>query len=275
MRQIKINTQNTSTISTFCRKSFIYITSLFCVAISTTSVAQQGQLLWEENFNILNTEIWSIDEGNGCQHGNNMCGWGNGELQSYSESNVSIEEIPNEAGNNALVLQARPDNLNDRAFSSGKINSLNKLAIQYGIIETRLRVPNLTTGLWPAFWMLGTSTKNWPSKGEIDIMEMGHRWEARQAWLTHNGDPSDDENPLRRLTTLLALTQYSMQKRHAFPEMKRAQPAQPTKAIMHIFLRRHLPIGLSPTVYTGPPKKLCFPLSIRGKKPLFMIRRFL
>ncbi|MDO6749234.1 family 16 glycosylhydrolase, partial [Gilvimarinus sp. 1_MG-2023] len=37
------------------------------------------------------------------------------------------------------------------------------------------RVPNLETGLWPAFWLLGTTTASWPAKGEIDMKEMGHR----------------------------------------------------------------------------------------------------
>jgi hypothetical protein len=45
-------------------------------------------------------------------------------------------------------------------------------AFQYGRIEAKIAMPS-AQGLWPAFWMLGSSitTEGWPSCGEIDIME--------------------------------------------------------------------------------------------------------
>ncbi|WP_390590934.1 di-heme oxidoredictase family protein [Simiduia litorea] len=132
-----------------------------------------GNLLFEENFNTFNAAHWNQVEGDGCQIG--LCGWGNQELQWYSANNLSIEDVPNEAGNKALVLQARNETVEGRAFTSGKVDSHNKLAVQYGMIEVRMRVPEVGIGLWPAAWMLGTSTASWPAKGEIDMMEMGHR----------------------------------------------------------------------------------------------------
>ncbi|EEF23117.1 secreted glucosidase, putative, partial [Ricinus communis] len=66
-------------------------------------------------------------------------------------------------------------------FTSGKIDSFNKVQIQYGMIEIRLATPALGTGLWPAAWMLGVSPQAWPRKGEIDIMEMGHKASSRAA----------------------------------------------------------------------------------------------
>ncbi len=141
--------------------------------------AQVGQLLWEEQFNDLDPEIWNVIEGDGCP---NLCGWGNQELEWYAANNVSIEPVPGEAGNSALVLEARREASNGRGFTSGKIDSENGLSIHYGMIETRIRVPDLDLGLWPAFWMLGTSTATWPAKGEIDIMEMGHRRDAIDAF---------------------------------------------------------------------------------------------
>ena len=44
--------------------------------------AQVGNLLWQENFDSLNQDLWTIDIGNGCDQG--LCGWGNQELQSLS-----------------------------------------------------------------------------------------------------------------------------------------------------------------------------------------------
>ena len=63
--------------------------------------AQIGQLLWQEDFNDLNG--WIIETGNG------SWGWGNGELEFYQGSNVFIDSVPGEAGNNALHIVARQE----------------------------------------------------------------------------------------------------------------------------------------------------------------------
>ncbi|MFC4699996.1 di-heme oxidoredictase family protein [Glaciecola siphonariae] len=148
------------------------LSSSFMLLLSAQTHAQQvGELLWEDNFNQLDAQTWNIDIGDGCDQG--LCGWGNQELQWYAENNVSIENIPGESGNRGLVLTARSENVGGKAFTSGKIQSSKKLAVQYGMIEVRMLVSDVETGLWPAAWLLGTSTATWPSKGEIDMMEMG------------------------------------------------------------------------------------------------------
>jgi beta-glucanase (GH16 family) len=153
------------------------VTLLLAVCSASLVSAQIGPVLWEENFDTLDLNRWTVDVGDGCAQG--LCGWGNQELQSYGETNVGIEAVPGEAGNFALVLEARDEVVGGSAFTSGKIQSQNKVAVQYGLVETRVRVPNVDTGLWPATWLLGTSTATWPAKGEIDMMEMGHAWAAR------------------------------------------------------------------------------------------------
>ena len=147
------------------------------LVLSPVCAAQVGQLLWEDNFNTFNQQNWSIDTGDGCDQ--NICGWGNQELQWYAEANVYVAPVPGENGNSALVLEAKDESINGYAFTSGKVNSDKKVAIQYGMIETRILIPDLDTGLWPAAWLLGTSTASWPAKGEIDMMEMGHSLQAR------------------------------------------------------------------------------------------------
>ncbi|MFT7559179.1 MAG: endo-1,3(4)-beta-glucanase [Flavobacteriales bacterium] len=149
----------------------------FTVAVATAMAmssahAQIGDLLWEDNFDTLNSETWTVDIGDGCSEG--LCGWGNLELQSYGESNVYIAPAPGEEGNNALVLEARDEVAGASQFTSGKVKSANNIALQYGMIEYRVMMPSVDQGLWPAVWMLGTSTATWPRKGEIDMMEMGH-----------------------------------------------------------------------------------------------------
>ena len=172
----------------FMLNTSIGVTLLLSLLVCIRTYAQVGEVIWEENFNALDTDIWNVDVGDGCDQG--LCGWGNQELQWYSEDNVSIEPVPGEPGNTALVLEARNQGVGGKAFTSGKIQSNSKLAVQYGMIEVRMRVPNLETGLWPAAWLLGTSTIGWPGKGEIDMMEMGHA----QAERARQGYPAADLN---------------------------------------------------------------------------------
>lgn len=145
----------------------------------TPAHAAVGNLLWEDNFDTLNTDTWTVDVGDGCDQG--VCGWGNAELQWYAESNTYVEAVPGETGNSALVLEARTETSNGYAFTSGKVQSSDKIAVQYGMVEVRMMVPDVGIGLWPAAWMLGTSTQSWPAKGEIDMMEMGQSTYQREA----------------------------------------------------------------------------------------------
>lgn len=49
------------------------------------------------------------------------------------------------------------------------MNTSGQRTWQYGRFVMRAKI-DVDTGLWPAFWTLGTN-KPWPSNGEIDIME--------------------------------------------------------------------------------------------------------
>jgi beta-glucanase (GH16 family) len=162
------------------------------VLFTSSLSAQVGQILWEDNFDSLDATVWSADTGDGCP---DLCGWGNQELQYYQEENISIEEIPGETGNFALVLEARAEAAGGKAFTSGKVTSRNNLAVKYGMIEARIKVPDdVSKGLWPAFWMLGTNEEavGWPNCGEIDLMEMGQSTQFRN----DQGFPFADENDL-------------------------------------------------------------------------------
>ena len=152
----------------------------FCVCFYGYLFAQTGHILWQDDFNTLDSKVWNIDIGDGCDE--NLCGWGNQELQSYQNNNVYIEEIPGEPGNFALVLEARKENSGSSSFTSGKVTTKNNLAVKYGMVEFRIKVPDdLSKGLWPAAWLLGTNQEadGWPYCGEIDMMEMGHNTSFR------------------------------------------------------------------------------------------------
>jgi uncharacterized protein YjdB len=155
--------------------------TLFLVGLlSCAGHAQIGNVLWQENFNTLNTSVWNVTTGDGTGTPAGA-GWGNQELQYYNTPNVYVADVPGEVGNKALVLEAKAEAVGGRAFTSGKVETASKLSVKYGVVEIRARVPNLQTGLWPALWMLGTANVGWPAKGEIDIIEMGQRQAVRVA----------------------------------------------------------------------------------------------
>ena len=169
------------------------------IIILNFSYAQIGEVIWEENFNDL--DDWMIITGNG------SWGWGNGELQFYHEGNVEITEVPGEPGNNALHITAReesgPDIVdqwgNPLNYTSGKVTTKAKIAIKYGVIETRVRVPDLDLGGWPAVWLLGTANYNWPRCGELDMMEMGSRQDFRDLHDEHNGGDGADNSTVNQV----------------------------------------------------------------------------
>ncbi|GGY68684.1 hypothetical protein GCM10011613_11190 [Cellvibrio zantedeschiae] len=132
-----------------------------------------GPLLYEENFNTLDSAVWNSIDSDGCSIG--LCGWGNQELEYYRPGNLSIDNVPFEPGTKALAFQARREAFGGKPFTSGKVTTEGKLQVKYGLVEFRMSTPQVGTGLWPAGWMLGTTLATWPAKGELDIMEMGHR----------------------------------------------------------------------------------------------------
>lgn len=135
------------------------LSSLFLVGVCFTSTAQWTQI-WADEFtdSTLNTNNWTSEIGG--------WGWGNNENQYYTNGdNLSF-------ANGELTITAKQEQFGSNAYTSGKLSSKGKFEIRYGKIEARLKMP-LGQGLWPAFWMLGANIDqvNWPSCGEIDIME--------------------------------------------------------------------------------------------------------
>ena len=106
-------------------------------------------------------------------------GWGNNERQFYTDAiaNASLD------GEGHLRITARESDgslachYGPCEYTSARLLTKDRLEIQYGRIEARIKVP-AGFGLWPAFWMLGADidTVSWPASGEIDIMEFVGRW---------------------------------------------------------------------------------------------------
>lgn len=120
------------------------------------------ELVWREEFDggTLDNRNWSHETGTGRN------GWGNGELQYYREENARVED-------GYLVITAREETFEDSRYTSSRIVTRDKHDFRFGRIDIRALLPE-GQGIWPALWMLGSSTDRgrWPGAGEIDIMEM-------------------------------------------------------------------------------------------------------
>ena len=179
--------------------------SLFLAAItlflsfSMSVSGQVGNLLWEETFETLDN--WMPEYGNG------SWGWGNGELEFYKPENASIAEIPGEPGSSALKITAKEESGpeivdqwgNPLYHTSARLNTRSKVSIKYGMIETRVYIPDINLGGWPAAWLLGTSNYGWPRCGEIDMMEMGHNKAFRDLHDEHNGGNGQDNSTVNQM----------------------------------------------------------------------------
>jgi beta-glucanase (GH16 family) len=154
-----------------------------CSGVSTISVNGRTYTpTWCQEFNGAagppDTSVWNFDLGN-----NN--GWGNNEAEVYcgppgyggnpSQCPTSFSTSTAPAyidGSGHLIIQ--PRNVNG-TWISGRMNTSGKQSFEYGILEASIQAPDVNpSGLWPAFWTLGTDINSdpWPACGESDIMEL-------------------------------------------------------------------------------------------------------
>jgi len=147
----------------------IMVSYLWFCSIAAASNPTGWCLTWSDEFDgpsgsAVDSAKWSFDIGGG--------GWGNRELQSYTNRSANAE-----LQDGALIIRALkekhtgPDNI-ARNYTSARLLTGNKFTQAYGRFEARIKIPD-GRGIWPAFWMLGADfhTAGWPKCGEIDIME--------------------------------------------------------------------------------------------------------
>ena len=121
-------------------------------------------LAWSDEFasGPLNSSTWNYELGAG--------GWGNNELQTYTNS---VNNVHIDSGYlHISALSPVPS-----SYTSGRITTRGKKEFKWFRVDIRAKLPE-GKGIWPAQWMLGAnfSTVGWPKCGEIDIMELvGHQ----------------------------------------------------------------------------------------------------
>ncbi|GAB6930412.1 hypothetical protein JCM10914A_43950 [Paenibacillus sp. JCM 10914] len=144
--------------------SLLLMISLVAILLPVKSAsAATWSLVWSDEFNgtSLNRANWTTEIGTGSG------GWGNNELQYYTERPENLQVT---GGN--LVITARKEGYGGMNYTSARIKTQGLQNFTYGKVEARIKLPS-GQGLWPAFWMLGSNITSvgWPRSGEIDIME--------------------------------------------------------------------------------------------------------
>lgn len=151
--------------------SLITITSLF-IGCSSNNEPEDSytNIVWQDEFDqdgSVDDELWSFDIGTGVEIFGQP-GWGNNELQYYTDRTDNIE-----VKDGMLHITARSESYEGSNFTSAKILTRGKFETTFGRFEARIMLP-FGQGIWPAFWLLGDDsggTVSWPQIGEIDIME--------------------------------------------------------------------------------------------------------
>lgn len=129
-------------------------------------------LKWNDEFNesAINSSNWGYETGDGTDYGL-PAGWGNNELQLYTDTpeNSFIEKDAD--GVSALVIAATEAGTGN--YRSAKLTTQGLQSFRYGKIEARIKLPT-AQGMWPALWMLGDNITeiSWPGCGEVDILEL-------------------------------------------------------------------------------------------------------
>jgi beta-glucanase (GH16 family) len=126
--------------------------------------ATRWALVWQDEFEgpagqPPDGRYWAFDVGTN---------WGNDQLEYDTDrpENVALD------GQGHLAITARRESYEGQPYTSGRIHTQDRFEQQEGRFEARIRLPS-GRGLWPAFWMLGSSfdVVGWPASGEIDVME--------------------------------------------------------------------------------------------------------
>lgn len=190
----KVNMTNLKTIvSLCCIISMLPLQACASVDDDAVTVYPGYKLVFHDEFNVdgkVDSNYWTFDN----NHRNH-------EDQLYTSNNAWV------SGGN-LVIEARKGNVIDSngktwhytsscVVSKGKKSGQYVSAWQYGRFEVRAKIPAYL-GCWPAIWLLGADSGEWPCNGEIDVMEYypdrqtgdellhaNAAWGTQRRWVAH------------------------------------------------------------------------------------------
>lgn len=154
------------------RYKLLFILFLF-IQIGFAQQAEKNnyELVWSEEFDKngkVDEKIWNYEYG---FVRNREDQWYQKD-NAYCKDGLLIIELRKENKPNPYYEEGSQDWKKSRKnikYTSSSLNTAGKKFWKYGRFEMRAKIP-VGSGLWPAFWTLGIE-KEWPSNGEIDIME--------------------------------------------------------------------------------------------------------
>lgn len=157
--------------------------------------ASDWSLVWSDEFmsEKIDQTKWTYDTGNWIVDDNGdgiSPGWGNNELEYYTDSsdNSYIED-------GKLVIEAKKeeepitDKFGSYDYTSAKLKTKGLFSKKYGKFEAKMKLPE-GQGYWPAFWMMPEDEVygDWPTSGEIDIMEAAGKETSEIGGTIHYGE---------------------------------------------------------------------------------------
>jgi beta-glucanase (GH16 family) len=159
------------------RISVCWIVAACATASAADSPGKDWKLVWSDEFDgdKVDRQKWDFDRGNGFfNYDANqwISGWGNGELQYYTDSpdNAFVQD-------GQLHIRAIKESFQGCGYTSARLKTRAKdgkslFSKQYGRIEFKAKLPT-GQGVWPALWMLPQDEKHgpWAASGEIDVLE--------------------------------------------------------------------------------------------------------
>lgn len=159
------------------------LSGLLCLSLTLFSLtAVQGagigagepdewKLVWSDEFNQdgrLDEQVWEYENG---FVRNKELQWYQPE-NAYCKDGVLVIEGRRERRPNPLYEAGSSDWRRGREYveyTAASVKTRGKKEFQYGRLEVRAKIPT-GGGAWPAIWTLGREME-WPSCGEIDVME--------------------------------------------------------------------------------------------------------
>lgn len=149
------------------RTNLIMLSAALCMLQACTAEGHETpdqteeKVFFIDDFTSFDETVWTKES--------HEPGWVNLELQAYDPAYVTTGK---DGDRSVLILTAERK---DGKIFSGRVNSKGKMNFRLRKVEASIRLPKTDAGLWPAFWMMGDNSMEWPKCGEIDIMEMGEK----------------------------------------------------------------------------------------------------
>ncbi len=150
----------------------VFVLALTLAFAGATGVlADDWELVWSDEFDkdgMPDTAVWNFERG---FVRNEEDQWYQSDNAYVKDGMLVIEGRKERVKNPRYVKDSRSWQLNREyaEYTSASLNTAGKREFLYGRLEVRARIP-VGGGAWPAIWTLG-SRQEWPSCGEIDVME--------------------------------------------------------------------------------------------------------